>query len=59
MASLALLEHPDQMARFKDDPALIPSAIEELLRYDSPVQWTARITNADVEAGGREIRAEA
>ena len=53
--TLALLEHPDQMARFKDDPALIPSAIEELLRYDSPVQWTARITNADVEAGGRKI----
>jgi pimeloyl-[acyl-carrier protein] synthase len=53
--TLALLEHPDQMARFNDDPALIPSAIEELLRYDSPVQWTARITNADVEAGGREI----
>jgi len=53
--TLALLEHPDQMARFKDDPTLIPSAIEELLRYDSPVQWTARITNADVELGGREI----
>ncbi len=53
--TLALLEHSDQMARFKDDPALIPSAIEELLRYDSPVQWTARITNADVEAGGRKI----
>jgi cytochrome P450 len=53
--TLALLEHPDQMADFKDDPTLIPSAIEELLRYDSPVQWTARITNADVEAGGRKI----
>lgn len=53
--TLALLEHPDQMARFKGDPALIPSAIEELLRYDSPVQWTARITNANVELGGREI----
>jgi pimeloyl-[acyl-carrier protein] synthase len=53
--TLALLEHPDQMARFKDDPALIPSAIEELLRYDSPVQWTARITTASVELGGREI----
>jgi len=53
--TLALLEHPDQMARFKDDPTLIPSAIEELLRYDSPVQWTARITNANVELGGREI----
>jgi pimeloyl-[acyl-carrier protein] synthase len=53
--TLALLEHPDQMAKFKDDPALIPSAIEEFLRYDSPVQWTARITNASVELGGREI----
>jgi pimeloyl-[acyl-carrier protein] synthase len=53
--TLALLEHPDQMARFNDDPALIPSAIEELLRYDSPVQWTARITTANVELGGREI----
>jgi len=53
--TLALLEHPDQMARFNDDPALIPSAIEELLRYDSPVQWTARITTASVELGGREI----
>jgi len=53
--TLALLEHPDQMAKLKDDPALIASAIEELLRYDSPVQRTARITNADVEIGGRKI----
>jgi cytochrome P450 len=53
--ALALLEHPDQMAKLQDDPALITSAIEELLRYDSPVQRTARITNADVEIGGRKI----
>jgi cytochrome P450 len=53
--TLALLEHPDQMAKLRDDPALIASAIEELLRYDSPVQWTARITNADVEIAGRAI----
>ena len=53
--SLALLEHPDQMAKLRDDPPLIASAIEELLRYDSPVQWTARITNSDVEIGGRTI----
>jgi len=53
--TLALLEHPDQMAKLRDDPTLIASAIEELLRYDSPVQWTARITNADVEVGGRTI----
>ena len=53
--TLALVEHPDQMAKLRDDPALIASAIEELLRYDSPVQWTARITNSDVEIGGRTI----
>jgi cytochrome P450 PksS len=35
---LALLEHPDQMARLRNDPELIKPAIEELLRYDSPVQ---------------------
>jgi cytochrome P450 len=43
------------MAKLKNDPALIASAIEEILRYDSPVQRTARITNADVEIGGRKI----
>jgi len=53
--TLALLEHPDQMAKLRDDPTLIASAIEELLRYDSPVQWTARITNSGVEVGGRTI----
>src|SRR5258708_31004514 len=37
------------------EPALVGSAVEELLRYDSPVQRTARITNADVELGGKTI----
>lgn len=52
---LALLRHPAETERLRHDPALIPLAIEELLRYDSPVQWTARITNADVEIQGRKI----
>jgi len=52
---LALLHHPGERARLRDEPALIQSAVEELLRYDSPVQRTARITNADVELDGRPI----
>jgi cytochrome P450 len=55
--ALALLEHPDQLALVQGDPALLPAAIEELLRYDGPVEralnrWAA----ADVELGGRTIR---
>jgi len=52
---LALLRHPEQLARLRQDPALVPAAVEELLRYDSPVQRTARITMADVEMGGKPI----
>jgi pimeloyl-[acyl-carrier protein] synthase len=51
----ALLRHPDQLRLLRDDPSLIQSAVEELLRYDGPVDRTARITNADVELGGRQI----
>ncbi len=52
---LALLRHPDQLARVHADPALIPNAIEELLRYDSPVQRTARIANTDVDLAGHQV----
>ncbi len=52
---LALLRHPDELKKLRDQPGLIPLAIEELLWYDSPVQWTARITNTDVEVQGRQI----
>jgi cytochrome P450 len=52
---LALLGHPAELKRLRDDPALLQSAVEELLRYDGPVQRTARITNADVEIGGHKI----
>jgi cytochrome P450 len=52
---LALLRHPAEVARLRADPGLIPSAVEELLRYDGPVQRTARITRTDLEIDGRGI----
>jgi len=53
--TLALLRHPDQLRRLRADPGLIGSAVEELLRYDGPVQRTARIPSEDVTIGGRTI----
>jgi cytochrome P450 len=53
--TLALLHHPGQLALLRDDPALVPGAVEELLRYDSPVQASRRITLAPVTLGGTTI----
>ena len=56
-AVLALLQHPEQCAELERDPARIAAAIEELLRYDSPVERTLnRWATADVELGGRTIQ---
>ena len=49
---LALLEHPDQLRRLRDDPGLLPTAIEELMRFDSPLQLFERTATEDVEIGG-------
>lgn len=49
--TLALLRHPEQMERLKENPALMKTAIEELLRYDSPVQATSRVVYEPVEIG--------
>ena len=53
---LALLQHPEQLQRLRDDPALIPSAVEELLRYDSPVQLDLRRIVEDGEVGGVPVK---
>ncbi len=55
---LALVQHPDQLARLRADRTLLRPAVEELLRYDSPVQITARTTYEDVRVGDEVIEAD-
>jgi cytochrome P450 len=54
---LALLEHPDQLHRLREDPGLLPTAIEELMRFDSPLQLFERTATEDVEIGGITVPA--
>ena len=56
---LALLKNPDQLQRLRDEPELLDSAIDELLRYDSPVQFIIRVVMEDLAFKGREMRAGA
>jgi cytochrome P450 len=55
---LALHRQRDQWERLKADPSLVPNAVEELLRYDSSVQLSGRVTNAAVEIGGVTLEAK-
>ena len=57
--TLALLRHPGQLALLREDPALVGNAVEELLRYDSPVQASRRITLEPVTVAGTAIPAGA
>lgn len=52
----ALLQHPQQLAKLRADPSLIAATIEEVLRYDSPVVNSGRISHAEIEIGGCPIR---
>jgi cytochrome P450 len=53
---LALIQHPEQLARLQEDPSLIPVAVEEFLRWASPVYHFRRTATCDVELGGKRIR---
>ena len=52
-----LLRHPEQWQALKDDPSLIPGAIEEMLRFESPLTRQPRLLKGDVELGGTQLRA--
>ena len=56
---LLLARHPAQRRLLVDDPSLLPTAIEELLRYESPIQWFARTATQDVALHGEVIPAGA
>jgi cytochrome P450 len=53
---LALLEHPDQLELLLSDEALLPTAVEEILRWASPVTHFARVATEDTELGDKQIR---
>jgi cholest-4-en-3-one 26-monooxygenase len=56
-AMLALIEHPDQRQRLIDDPSLMPVAVEEFLRWVSPLIYFRRTAMQDTVIGGQQIRA--
>ena len=53
----ALLRNRAQLERWRDDPSLDANAVDELLRYDAPVQFSRRVTTADLEFGDQTIEA--
>ncbi|HEX5403444.1 MAG TPA: cytochrome P450 [Pseudonocardiaceae bacterium] len=57
LGTMALLRHPEQLAALTADPSLIPSAIEEMLRFLNIVEAGFRVATADIELGGTVIRA--
>jgi cytochrome P450 len=54
---IALLRNPDQLERLSREPSLIPNAIEEMLRYESPAQAVFRITTQEVQLAGKTLPA--
>jgi cytochrome P450 len=54
---LALLEHPEQLAQLRADPGLLDTAVEEIIRWSSPVLYFGRTAEVDAEIGGARIQA--
>ncbi|MEA5506770.1 cytochrome P450 [Halotia wernerae UHCC 0503] len=52
----SLLRHPDQLAKLRQNPSLIQSAVEEFLRYESPLQISGRTAIEDIKIGGKLIK---
>jgi cytochrome P450 len=52
----ALIEHPDELARLRDDPALLPTAVDEMIRWVTPVKEFMRTAAADTEVGGVPVK---
>ncbi|MEA2169191.1 MAG: hypothetical protein QOF76_2491 [Solirubrobacteraceae bacterium] len=52
----ALLEHPEELQALRDDPELIPNAVEEILRWTTVVKWFVRTATTDTELGGQDIK---
>ena len=55
--TVALMNNPDAWSRLRQEPALVPAAVEEMLRYDSPVQLTSRTAVENVEVAGKVVPA--
>jgi cytochrome P450 len=53
---VTLLRNPDSFEQLRSHPEIVATAVEELLRYESPVQYTARVAPADMTLGGKSIR---
>jgi pimeloyl-[acyl-carrier protein] synthase len=53
----SLLDHPEEAARLRAEPKVITTAVEELLRFDSPIQVSGRVPREDVEVDGKVLRA--
>jgi cytochrome P450 len=54
---VALLRHPEQLARLRTDRTLVPTAVEEMIRYDAPLQLFERTAKEDVEVAGVQVPA--